>query len=504
MQSRLFRIAAASILFLAMSLGWGAADYSAWVHSADVVLNTTSAGAGIASKVTGFPLLVRLTPDNFDFAQARQDGADIRFAKSDGSPLPYEIERWDAKIRAAEVWVKVDTILGNDAAQAIRMYWGNDAAADSSKGTAVFGAANGYLAAWHLGGNGTGARPNAAGGNPAQPGNYDGDEAGAGVIAGADSLDGGAAGDYLDLGDGYAELANGMTFTVWAFPTAVKTWSHLLDLGNGENADNVVMGRWDTTAGFSFLNYSGANRSALNAPGQLMQNQWQMLGVTVSGKSVKMYKDGAQVLSDTVDFPISALARFLCFLGRSNSSLGAYFQGKLDEAELSRAARGADWMKLAFQNQKPAQSIPAIRKAPACVKKFSVPDDTTAAAGSLITLRAQADCASSLAWSVVSGPSVRILDPERTELSITLPQVERDTVLILRFTAGYGDSSLTGEVSIHLRGEPSTPVSVYSSIRARAGKNGPRFLPAAGADRDALGRAGPAARPARIGSQRGS
>jgi biopolymer transport protein ExbB len=233
MQSRLFRIAAASILFLAMSLGWGAADYSAWVHSADVVLNTTSAGAGIASKVTGFPLLVRLTPDNFDFAQARQDGADIRFAKSDGSPLPYEIERWDAKIRAAEVWVKVDTILGNDAAQAIRMYWGNDAAADSSKGTAVFGAANGYLAAWHLGGNGTGARPNAAGGNPAQPGNYDGDEAGAGVIAGADSLDGGAAGDYLDLGDGYAELANGMTFTVWAFPTAVKTWSHLLDLSWG-------------------------------------------------------------------------------------------------------------------------------------------------------------------------------------------------------------------------------------------------------------------------------
>jgi hypothetical protein len=493
MQSRLlrkwFRITVISIAFASYSLAWGAGDYSAWGHSAELVLNTTSGGAGIASTVTGFPLLVRLKRDNFDFSQARPDGGDIRFAKPDGSPLPYEIERWDSQLQAAEVWVKVDTIRGNDAAQTIRMYWGNEAAADSSMGTAVFGAANGYLAAWHLGGKGTAARPNAAGGNPAQPANYDGDEAVAGVIAGADSLDGAAAGDYLDLGDGYEGLAGGMTFSVWAFPTAVKTWSHLLDLGNGEDADNVVVGRWDTTAGYSFLNYSGANRSALQAPGQLVQDQWQLLGVTVSGKSVKLYKNGGQVLSDTLDFPIAALARYLCFMGRSNSARGAYFQGKLDEAEISAAVRGADWMKLSYQNQKPGQSIPAIRKAPACVIRFSVPSDTTAPGGSLMTLRAQADCASSLAWSVLSGPAVRILDPEITELNISLPQVAEDTVLVLRFTAVYGDSTRTGEVNILVQAEQPTPLSLRPSTRGRFGKGAGVFRPAVGADRDALGRA---------------
>ena len=113
------------------------------------------------------------------------------------------------------MWVKVDSIKGNDASQAIRMYWGNAGAPDSSNPSAVFGAGNGYVAAWHLTGAGTAARPNAvSGGNPAAAVNYDGDENAAGVIAGADSLDGAAAGDYLDVGDGYADFTGGLVLGI--------------------------------------------------------------------------------------------------------------------------------------------------------------------------------------------------------------------------------------------------------------------------------------------------
>ena len=311
------------------------------------------------------------------------------------------------------------------------------------------------------------------------------------MIARADSLDGGTAGDYLDLGDGYADLGGGMTFTVWAYPTSVKAWSHLLDLGNGENADNVIMGRWDTTAGFSFLNYSGANRAAANAPGQLALNQWQLLGATVSGKTVKLYKNGAEVLSDTLAYPIAGLARYLCFLGRSNAARGEYFQGKLDEAELSRTARGPDWMKLAYLNQKPAQSIPVVRKAPPCAVQFDVPNDTSAQGGSRLTLGAQADCASGIAWSVISGPSVRILDPEALELTLALPLLENDTDLILRFTAEFADSTRTGDVRVRVKGEPPEPVSLRPDGRG-PDRNGFGGLPALRAGRDALGRSIPA------------
>jgi len=440
-----------------------AEDLSAWAGVTDLTLNTSPAGAGVASTVIGFPLLVRLTASNFDFTQARPDGRDIRFAKPDGTPLPYEIERWDPNLHAAEVWVKVDTIRGGDAAQSIRMYWGNASAPDNSNPAAVFGAANGYLAAWHLGGSGSAARPNATGGNPAVPFRYDGNEATAGVIAGADSLNGNADGDYLDVGSGYSGLTGGMTYSVWAYPTAVRQWSHLLDLGNGESADNIVLGRWDTTSGLAFHNYAGANHSAVNAPGQLVLNQWQMLGVSVIGKSVKLYKDGVPVLADTIADAITGVVRNLCFLGRSNSARGQYYQGKLDEPEISTATRSDDWMKLLYQNQKPGQAIPVLKKTAACVMHYSVSQDTAAPEGSLVPLRAQADCASSFAWSLVSGPAVRILDPEQKELQIALPRVSGDTGMVFRFTAVYSDSTRVRDVHVTIREAIPDPVFTLPS-----------------------------------------
>ena len=101
--------------------------------------------------MTGFPVLIRLTGSAFDFSQAQTSGGDLRFAKSDNTPLPYEIERWDPAAGMAEVWVKVDTVLGNDNTHAITMYWGNPNVADSSNGAAVFDTASGFQGVWHLG-----------------------------------------------------------------------------------------------------------------------------------------------------------------------------------------------------------------------------------------------------------------------------------------------------------------------------------------------------------------
>jgi hypothetical protein len=48
------------------------------------------------------------------FSQAQFGGSDIRFTKADNTFLPYEIERWDSAHSQAEIWVKVDTVFGND------------------------------------------------------------------------------------------------------------------------------------------------------------------------------------------------------------------------------------------------------------------------------------------------------------------------------------------------------------------------------------------------------
>src|SRR5690606_32079229 len=66
----------------------------------------------------------------------------------DATPLPYQIESWSSG--AAAIWVKVDTIKGNNSTQKIRMHWGNGSAAAESNGAAVFDTANGFRGVWHL------------------------------------------------------------------------------------------------------------------------------------------------------------------------------------------------------------------------------------------------------------------------------------------------------------------------------------------------------------------
>ncbi|MBN1576712.1 MAG: DUF2341 domain-containing protein, partial [Chitinispirillaceae bacterium] len=129
-------------------------NYATWNYSKMLSLNTTATGANVSGNVLDFPVLLRLNPGNFDyFSQTLDDGADIRFAKIDGTHLDYTIERWvdnASDIDTAEIWIKIDTVYGNSAAQAFVMYWGKAGAADSSSSAAVFDTANGFVGVWHL------------------------------------------------------------------------------------------------------------------------------------------------------------------------------------------------------------------------------------------------------------------------------------------------------------------------------------------------------------------
>jgi hypothetical protein len=456
-----------------------AEDYAAWPKSADVVLNTSASGANVAGTVANFPVLVRLTSANFPFSQADGKGRDIRFAGVDGSPLDYEIERWDSTRSLAEIWVRTGQILGNTAGQTLRMFWGNPAAADSSDAAAVFRSADNFVAAWHLGGSGTGARANAvAGGNAAVPANYDGDENAAGMIAGADSLDGAVTGDYLDVGDGYTEFAAGFTYSVWVYPSAVKKWAHVLDLGNGTGSDNLIVNRVDTTTAMGFHNWNGTTAYAKEVAGQWALNQWQYITVTMTGKNVRMYKNGAQILADTLPGVITAVSRTMNFLGRSNWAGDEYFQGKLDEPELSKTVRSADWIKLAYQNQRASQTLVTVIQTAACPPKLTVPADTSIAEGSLLTLEAGVECASAFFWSIVSGPAPRIIDPESRSLTVRLPRLSGDAAIVYRVTAVFADSTRNRDVRVTVREAVPDPVFTMPDMASWTGKEPVPYRPA--------------------------
>jgi hypothetical protein len=136
-------------------------DFTQWTYSGTIRLNTKPSGADVTGNVRKFPVLIRLNTTNFNgFANTLPGGADIRFSKTDGTHIPYQIERWvdgASNNDAADIWVLVDTVYAADSLQAIKMYWGGKVGtADSSKGSAVFDTANGYQAVWHLGEVGNG------------------------------------------------------------------------------------------------------------------------------------------------------------------------------------------------------------------------------------------------------------------------------------------------------------------------------------------------------------
>lgn len=462
---------ATSIRFLsaaALALGLCAApsklcaeDYSAWTHAKAAYLNTGPDGANVTSTLRNFPVLLRLTAADFPFAEAKGKGQDFRVASRTGTHLKYQIDRWDSAKGIAEVWVKADSVRGN-AYDSLILRWGNAAAADSSDGTAVFPASEGYLGVWHLGGSGTAQRPNAVAGGPAaDPVYFDGDENAAGVIGAADSLDGDAPyGDNLQLGDGYADFSGGFTFSMWCKPASAAANARLLDMGNGPGADELVFARDGTGNGLILDNYAGnVKGTSVKAADAIHTGAWEFLAVTVSGTTAKIYRNGALAQSGDLGKAITNVRRAFIYLGRNDWDRGGYFKGPLDEAAIAKTARSADWMKLAYANQMPGQKLVSFKAPPvSCQAAFSAPADTALGEGSPLTLTADASCAQAYLWSVVSGAAPRLLEPDAKALQIWLPRIARDTSFTLRFTATYADSSHSQDVVVRIKADVPDPV----------------------------------------------
>lgn len=434
----------------------GADDLNSWSHYQDVYYDTSPTGADVAATIGNFPVLVRLRAANFPFNQAMGGGQDLRFAKPNGTPINYEIERWDSAGAKADVWLRIDTLPGDSQGVMARMYWGKPASVSRSDGNSVFSPTIGFEYVWHLGGAGTGARPNSVSAKPAAAtANYDGDESKEGMAGLCDSLDGNSPGDYLDAGDGFTEFANGMTISLWANPSRASVWGRFFDLGNGAGADNIMLARRSNSEDLLFQLYGTSSQllGTLTAPAGISLDQWQFFAVTVSGTSASLYRNGALVASGTFSAPVSNTQRASNYLGRSNWSADEYFAGKLDEVEMSHGAHSANWFKLAYANQKADQNLIGFTPPPAfcAAANFGAPADTSLPEASSLVLTGVADCATSYQWSIVSGPAPRILDPEVKVLQVALPRVLGDTAIVYRFSAVAGGSVRTRDVVVQIR-----------------------------------------------------
>ena len=110
-QPMLKKLAPAACAVVASLASPAHAQYPAWQGTGSLFILTTPDGADLpdSAAVEGFPLLVRLNKDFFDFSKAKAGGEDLRFSAA-GKPLAYQIEQWDPVNGLASIWVKIPRI----------------------------------------------------------------------------------------------------------------------------------------------------------------------------------------------------------------------------------------------------------------------------------------------------------------------------------------------------------------------------------------------------------
>jgi hypothetical protein len=335
----------------------------AWKYTSRIWLNTTAAGANVSSDVTGFPVLIRLSKSNFDFSLSSSDGSDLRFTKKDNTLLPFEIEYWNTVSSTAALWVKVDTVFGNNDRQSITMYYGNPAVAASQTFSPVFDSSNGYMGVWHLGDTSsvlTDASVNMITGT--RQGAF---QQQTGMI-GLCQLSSDSTG-YGNFGNALNPGMNNFTISAWykrtgtglntiiaksiglaSLPSATYGWSMGFNYYDQFHCFVATGGNvWGDNGSFNLYTMLALNDTT----------SWHNVAVVFDrsdNSNCKLYFDGISLpYYSSGDIRTVGSITNTSNLRIGSDAGGNYtFKGYLDECTFAYTARSADWIRLCFMNQR--------------------------------------------------------------------------------------------------------------------------------------------------------
>ncbi|MBI5831071.1 MAG: DUF2341 domain-containing protein [Armatimonadetes bacterium] len=415
--------------------GAQAAPYDAWAHAASFYVLTTPDGADLPADVVerGFPLLVRLQRDTFDFGQARPDGGDLRFSTADGTPLPYQIDQWQPALGTACIWVRLPILRGNER-QELRLHWGKADAVSESVGAAVFAADNGYASVWHLGervADEVGTLTSRDVGTTLVPGIV----GTARHLAGRQGIFGGDR--IADYPSGAAPHSTEAWFRAERPNTTIIGWGNEGG-GQGSKVRMINQSPPHIRIDSDFADVRGTQRVPLSA--------WTHVVHTYDGGTGRIYVNGRLDASATPKLNIKSPSRL--WLGGWYDNYD--FVGDLDEVRISRVARSAAWIRLEYENQKPLGSLVGPPVQPG--QMFSVsPTRATVNEGGSVSFDAQAGGALKLAWVLRRDGAEQIVAVDRLHVAVDAGRVSGDQTATLQLRAAYPDGLKTVDVPIAIR-----------------------------------------------------
>jgi hypothetical protein len=342
--------------------------YKPWVHRARLRINYKYAGLERGKILTNFPLLVRLNSKNFDFAQARAGGLDIRFTKISGEREIHEISRWDSVAGLAEIWVKMSQIVANDDSSSIYMYWGNRTASTTTDPDQVFNKGDGFAGVWHLSETATGQASDyaeATGYYPGRGGTGDGTHLPkrvAGVVGdGQDFKQDGYPG-VITLPKGFDPGGNNKwSFQVWIKKRGIGLGVIFYKGTSWSAADQRV--KIQVSAGAEKLLQVVREGDEFPTGIYIGETTFTYLNITYDSKLVSIYVDG--FFRESKAWTQGGNANADVSIGSSiTSGINENFDGVLDELWISSNTQSAEWVRMSYESQKIGSNLVQILPAP--------------------------------------------------------------------------------------------------------------------------------------------
>jgi hypothetical protein len=408
-----------------------------WRFSGSLFINTTPDGASIptGASVKDFPLLVRLHSDWFDFSQAQDNGADLRFVTPEGAPLGFQIEDWNPSSGNASIWVRVPEIQGQ-ATQEIKMKWGNPGAASKSSGKDVFNDSNGYLSVWHMGSQ-----------VEDEVGTLSSEDTGTtetqGMVGHARHFEnrGVFCGDKINS---YPTGNSVHTSQAWFRSQASR--GRVMAWGNEKGQGKVVMQYRSPPRVHMECYFSDANVDGdLNTKGP----QWVHAVHTYRRGESLIYLNG--VLAGTGNpraTPLNVESPSRMWIGGWYNNYD--FVGDIDEVRVSNVIRSPEWIQLEYENQKPLQTL--VGPITQGKSRFAASTDSVQLLeGQFAKLSVDAGGAQKIYWVSINGDEEKVLAVDRFTLTYDAGRVAGDEKRSLKIKAVYPDGLKTIDIPVEVK-----------------------------------------------------
>jgi biopolymer transport protein ExbB len=310
-----------------------------WKFRKEFGFDLSPAAADVAGTPVDLPVLLRLSLGNFSyFNDTKPDGSDFRVvAGDDKTPLKFHFEKYDVQNQIALLWVRMPQITGGSKSDKIYAYYGNPDAPSAADVPGTYDASETLVLSF-------GDAP----GLPKDSTAYKNDATESTAELTPASLIGGGVkfsgkqSITVPASPSLRLLPNqGLTASAWVRAGQAQQ-AALFALTDGAKQLAVTLN------GAKFA----ARYAASGAPVVITQtadvalDQWHHVAITAGSGKLQLYVDGEPVGSAPVNLEEIGGA---FTVGAANG--GQFLSGEVDEVEVSKVVRTADWIKASAKGQ---------------------------------------------------------------------------------------------------------------------------------------------------------